>query len=115
RVDNGYVQGMEVPIHYDPMLAKLIAHGRDREEAMARLLRAIGEFQVKGVSTTLPFGAFVLAHPAFRSGNFDTHFLGEHYRPELIQKEGESQAEVAALVALFRYLEDKKTVRLPKN
>src|SRR5690606_38815727 len=71
RVDNGYVQGMEVPIHYDPMLAKLIAHGRDREEAMARLLRAIGEFRVKGVSTTLPFGAFVLAHPAFRSGNFD--------------------------------------------
>lgn len=115
RVDNGYAQGMEVPIHYDPMLAKLIAHGKDREEAMARLLGAIGGFKVKGVSTTLPFGCFVLSHPAFRSGHFDTHFIRDHYRPESIQKEAASSAEVAALIALHRYLEDKRTVRLPKS
>jgi len=113
RVDNGFEQGMDVPIYYDPMLAKLITYGQTREEAIQLMIKAIENYQVEGVSTTLPFGKFVFEHEAFRSGKFDTHFVKRHYSPEIIKEQAGKEAEIAALIALKQYFEDQKIVRLP--
>ncbi|HEY9559388.1 MAG TPA: acetyl-CoA carboxylase biotin carboxylase subunit [Anseongella sp.] len=82
RVDDGYENGMEIPIYYDPMIAKLVVHGSSRKEAISRMIRAIGEYRIAGVQTTLAFGDFVMRHPAFVSGRFDTHFVKDHFQPE---------------------------------
>lgn len=115
RVDNGIDEGMDVPIYYDPMLAKLITYGKTREEAIHIMLKAIANYKIKGIETTLPFGKFVFEHEAFLSGNFDTHFVKKYYNPEVIKEQSAKEAEVAALVALKQYLEDKKIVRLPNT
>ena len=113
RVDNGFEEGMEVPIYYDPMLSKLITYGKTREEAIQLMLKAISEYEVKGVNTTLPFGKFVFEHEAFRSGNFDTHFVKKYYSAEKLQEEIKEEARLAALLALKQYISDKKQLRLP--
>ncbi len=113
RVDNGFEEGMEVPIYYDPMLSKLIAYGATREEAIQRMLLAIKEYKIEGVQTTLPFGKFVFEHAAFRSGQFDTHFVKQHYAPEALTEKNTQEAKIAALIALKTYLKDQKTLRLP--
>ncbi|NNK12143.1 MAG: acetyl-CoA carboxylase biotin carboxylase subunit [Flavobacteriaceae bacterium] len=113
RVDNGFSEGMEIPIYYDPMLSKLITYGKSREEAIQRMAKAIEEYEVEGVQTTLPFGLFVCGHEAFRSGNFDTHFVKDHYSPEILKKKAEQEAEIAAYVALKQYLQDQKLLRTP--
>lgn len=115
RVDNGFTEGMDIPIYYDPMLSKLIAYGKTRSEAIELMLKAIKAYKVKGVETTLPFGSFVFSHEAFRSGDFDTHFVKTHYAPEMVKKQQAREMEVAALVAFHSYLEDQKIVQLPKN
>jgi acetyl/propionyl-CoA carboxylase alpha subunit len=113
RVDNGFEQGMDVPIYYDPMLAKLITYGKTRSEAIQLMSKAIDAYKVKGVQTTLPFGKFVCEHEAFRSGNFDTHFVKKYYDAEKLKSKHSEEAEIAALVALKQYIEDQKMVRLP--
>lgn len=113
RVDNGFEQGMNIPIYYDPMLSKLIAYGKTREESIQLILKAIDDYKIEGVQTTLPFGKFVFEHEAFRSGNFDTHFVQKYYDAAMLQKQREEEAQIAALVALKQYLEDQKIVRLP--
>ena len=113
RVDNGFEQGMDVPIYYDPMLSKLISYGKDRDEAIQIMLKAIEDYKVQGVQTTLPFGRFVFQHEAFRSGNFDTHFVANYYSPEILKEQSESEAKIAALIALKRYREDQKKLRIP--
>jgi propionyl-CoA carboxylase alpha chain len=113
RVDNGFEQGMDIPIYYDPMLAKLITYGETREEAIQVMLKAIEAYKVEGVQTTLPFGKFVFEHEAFRSGKFDTHFVKNYYNADVLKKQMAKEAEIAALVALKQYFEDQKTVRLP--
>lgn len=113
RVDNGFEQGMDVPIYYDPMLAKLITYGKTREESIELMIEAIAKYKVEGISTTLPFGTFVMEHEAFRSGDFDTHFVKKYYDAEVLKAQAEKEAEIAALVALKKYLEDQKIVRLP--
>lgn len=115
RVDDGFAEGMDVPIYYDPMLSKLIVHGKDRNEAIEKMLEAIQNYKVEGVSTTLPFGSFVFDHEAFRSGNFDTNFVKKYYSPEIILENQAKEAEVAALVALKQYLEDQKLLRVPNQ
>lgn len=115
RVDNGFEEGMEVPIYYDPMLAKLITYGKTREEAIQLMLKAIHEYEIEGVMTTLPFGKFVFEHEAFRSGNFDTHFVKKYYSAEKLEDEIQEEAKLAALVALKKYLEDKQQLRIPQN
>lgn len=113
RLDDGFEEGMEVPIYYDPMLAKLITYGKSREEAIQLMLKAINTYEVKGVMTTLPFGKFVFEHEAFRSGNFDTHFVKNFYSAEKLQTEIEEEAKLAGLIALKQYLKDQKLLRLP--
>ncbi|WP_426430061.1 acetyl-CoA carboxylase biotin carboxylase subunit [Winogradskyella sp. HB-48] len=113
RVDNGFEEGMDVPIYYDPMLSKLITYGKTRAEAIELMIKAIDNYHVKGVQTTLPFGRFVCEHDAFRSGNFDTHFVKKYYSPSLLEAQHKAEAEIAAKLALKQYLEDQKLLRLP--
>lgn len=84
RVDNGYREGDAISLHYDSLLAKVIAHAPTREEAIGVMNRALWEFRVQGVETTIAFCQYVLAHPAFLSGSFDTTFVERHYTPDLL-------------------------------
>jgi acetyl-CoA carboxylase biotin carboxylase subunit len=113
RVDNGFEEGMAIPIYYDPMLSKLVTYGKTREEAIELMIKAIDNYHIKGVETTLPFGRFVCEHEAFRSGNFDTHFVKKYYSPSLLEEQHHKEAEIAAKIALKRYLEDQKVLRVP--
>ena len=113
RVDNGFEEGMDIPIYYDPMLAKLITYGKTREAAIQLMLEAIDSYHVEGIQTTLPFGKFVFQSDAFRSGNFNTHFVKNHYSPEKLKSQFEAEAQLAAKIALRQYLEDSKQLRLP--
>ncbi|MDP4601732.1 MAG: acetyl-CoA carboxylase biotin carboxylase subunit [Schleiferiaceae bacterium] len=81
RVDDGMEEGSTVPIYYDPMIAKLVVHAATRDLALARAIRAIDEYVVVGCETTLPFARFVLQHPDFTSGVFDTHFVPNNFDP----------------------------------
>jgi propionyl-CoA carboxylase alpha chain len=115
RVDNGFEQGMDIPIYYDPMLAKLITYGETREEAIQIMVKAIDGYLVEGVETTLPFGKFVFEHEAFRSGNFDTHFVKKYYNATELKDQLAEEAKIAGLIALKQYFEDQKIVRLPNQ
>ena len=115
RVDNGFEEGMDIPIYYDPMLSKLITYGATREEALQKMIYAIDNYKVEGIETTLSFGKFVCKHDAFISGNFDTHFVKHYYSPEVIKKDQEDQAKIAALIAVRQYMNDKTIVRLPNS
>lgn len=115
RVDNGFKQGMTIPIYYDPMLAKLITFGKTREEAILNMINAITDYKIEGVETTLAFGKFVFQHHAFRTGNFDTNFVNMYYVPKSLEKETEQEAKIAALLALKQYQTDLKQLRLPKS
>ena len=113
RVDDGFEEGMEIPIYYDPMIAKLVVHGKDRTDALAKMLRAIDEYEIVGFETTLAFGRFVMQHPAFVSGDFDTDFVKRYFRPELLDRNlSKEETAVAALVAakLFSDAEKKATI-----
>jgi propionyl-CoA carboxylase alpha chain len=79
RVDTGVSEGGEIPLHYDSMIAKLIVHGSDRADAIARMREALNAFVIRGISSNIPFQAALLAHPQFVSGNFDTGFIAQHY------------------------------------
>ncbi len=100
RVDDGFEQGMDIPIYYDPMLAKLIVHAPDRAQALARMIRAIDEYEISGVNTTLPFGKWVMQHEKFRSAEFDTGFISKYFDAEKtsLQLTDEMQ-ELAAAIA----------------
>ncbi|MCP4976903.1 MAG: acetyl-CoA carboxylase biotin carboxylase subunit [Maribacter sp.] len=113
RVDNGFEEGMDVPIYYDPMLSKLITYGKNRDEAIQMMLEAIGDYHIEGVQTTLPFGKFVFEHEAFRTGNFDTHFVKNYYSPEVLKAKTNEEAKIAAIIALKKYKEDQKVLRIP--
>jgi propionyl-CoA carboxylase alpha chain len=79
RVDTGVYEGGEIPMFYDSMIAKLIVHGRDRAEAIAKMREALNAFVIRGISSNIPFQAALLAHPKFVEGDFNTGFIAEHY------------------------------------
>ena len=100
RVDDGLEEGMDIPIYYDPMIAKLVTWGETREQAMDRMIRAVDEYRITGLRTTLPFGKFVMQHPAFRSGDFDTHFISKYFTPEMLNPAPDAlAADIAAVLA----------------
>lgn len=110
RVDDGYEQGMDIPIYYDPMIAKLITYGADRKEAIERMIRAIDEYTITGIETTLDFCKFVMQHEAFRSGNFDTKFVEKHFSPEALEnKSDEIEEIIAAALAVHVYKNNKRS------
>jgi len=94
RVDDAFREGMEIPIFYDPMIAKLIVWGKDRQTAIQRAITAIDQYQISGVKTTLDFGKFVLKHHAFRSGDFDTNFISHYFSdPSIINTAMEEEMD----------------------
>ena len=115
RVDNGFEEGMDIPIYYDPMLSKLITYGQTRDEAIQLMISAINNYKIVGAKTTLPFGKFVCEHEAFRTGKFDTHFVKNYYTPKKIKAALNEEAKLAALVGLKIYLEDQKRLNVPNN
>jgi acetyl-CoA carboxylase biotin carboxylase subunit len=110
RVDDGFEEGMEIPIYYDPMIAKLITFGANREEAIARMIRAIDEYDITGIQTTLSFGKFVMQHEAFTSGKFDTHFVNKYFNTDSLKNENEKEAMLAALTAVLLLQKEKVAV-----
>ena len=111
RVDDAFKEGMEIPIYYDPMIAKLVVWGKTREEAIERCIAAIDNYQISGVKTTLDFGKFVLKHPAFRSGNFDTNFVKTHFSDPALLKDAmheEERALISALDTIWQDVQDLK-------
>ncbi|MBM3170784.1 MAG: acetyl-CoA carboxylase biotin carboxylase subunit [Bacteroidetes bacterium] len=100
RVDSGVYENMEIPIHYDPMLSKLIVHGSNRQEAIEKTLKAIEEYEIEGACTTLDFCRFVLKHPNFIDATFTTRFVEEHFKPDMLRESVPSNIEaLAAAVA----------------
>lgn len=112
RTDDGFEEGMDIPIYYDPMIAKLITYGKNRTEAIQKMIEAISNYKIEGVQTTLPFGKFVCEHDAFRSGDFDTHFVKNYYAPEKLKAQQRAEAKIAALLGLKIYLENKKQLKV---
>lgn len=107
RVDDGYEEGMAIPIYYDPMIAKLVVHDSDRIKAIQKMRQAIKAYIIEGVTTTLPFGTFVFEHEAFLSGQFDTHFVKNYYTPDKIRDQEKANAQIAAMVAVWFWLDHK--------
>ena len=99
RVDDGFEEGMNIPIYYDPMIAKLVTYAEDRITAIQRMTRAIDEYEISGVATTLEFCRFAINHEAFVSGNFDTHFVKDHFKPEYLD-----EPQIANEVALAAFI-----------
>ncbi len=100
RVDDAFEEGMEIPIYYDPMIAKLITYGADRNEAIERMSRAIDDYQITGVATTLAFCRFAIQHPSFKSGHFDTHFIKKYFKPEMLEGSVDNEMEIAGMLAI---------------
>lgn len=115
RVDDGFEEGMNIPIYYDPMIAKLVTHGSNRMEAIQKMRTAIKEYKIEGVSTTLPFGTFVMEHDAFLSGQFDTHFVASHYTADKIREKQKANAEIAGIIALRYWLDQQDVVKPVEN
>jgi acetyl/propionyl-CoA carboxylase alpha subunit len=111
RVDDGFEEGMDIPIYYDPMIAKLIVHAEDRNAAIAKMTRAIADYQVTGVQTTLPFCSWAINHEAFVSGDFDTHFVKKYYQPEVLNTRNEEEAWIAAALATKVHQEQKQVMQ----
>lgn len=103
RVDDGFEQGMSIPFYYDPMIAKMICHAETREGAIEKTIRAIDEYEITGLETTLGFCNFVMHHEAFRSGNFDTKFVEKYFKPEVLLPKTNKDEEIIAAV-LGNYL-----------
>jgi acetyl-CoA carboxylase biotin carboxylase subunit len=98
RVDDGFEEGMEIPIYYDPMIAKLTVYGHNREEARVRMLRAIEEYVITGIKTTLPFCDLVFRHKAFIDGSFDTKFVEKYFSPEDLSVVSDDDQRVAGII-----------------
>ena len=103
RVDSGFEEGMEIPVYYDSMLSKLVVYGKDRDEAIYNMKRAIRNYKIEGVATTLAFGDYVMNHPAFIEGNFDTHFISKYFTNDTLAEQDAEAAEIAALAAANLY------------
>ncbi len=109
RIDSGLYEGAEVPIYYDPIIGKLITWGKDRDEAIQRMRRALSEYHISGVSTTIPFHIQVMENDKFKKGELSTHFIDEEFGKERkIQLEENVYKMVALFSALVKYQEAKR-------
>ena len=108
RVDAGVEEGGEVLIHYDPMISKLTTWGRTRESAIDRMIRALDEYEVAGMATTIPFCRFAMQHEGFHDGRFTTHFVDDEFEPSALQEADPKRDELAALAATLYYRETQE-------
>lgn len=101
RVDDGLEEGMEIPIYYDPMIAKLVAYGDTREEAIMKMTQAIDEYKITGVTTTLPFCKYAINHQVFKDASFDTNFVKHHFsNPDVLGEFYEDEETIASIFAV---------------
>ena len=100
RVDDAFEEGMEIPIFYDPMIAKLVTYGEDRQDAIDKMITAIDEYQISGLRTTLDFGKYVMKHEAFVSGDFDTNFVKHYFQDANIMHTAAVEEEKALTAAI---------------
>jgi acetyl-CoA carboxylase biotin carboxylase subunit len=103
RDDSGVYEGAAVPIHYDPLISKLVVWGADRTQAISRMSRALAEYKVVGVRTTIPILQQVMAHPDFATGRLSTHFLETVALAERPEGEGRHRAVALIAAALAAY------------
>ncbi len=117
RVDDGFEEGMDIPIYYDPMISKLIVHGENRGDAIVKMTNAINDYDIVGVETTLQFCNFAINHQAFLSGDFDTHFVDHYFKdPELILNPQDIEIEAGSIAAsLFADNSFTDDMFLPKS
>lgn len=116
RVDDGYEEGMQIPIHYDPMIAKLIVHAKDRNAAIEKMIRAIDDFKIVGIETTLDFCKFVLKHPDFVSGKFDTGFVSKYFTSEkLTEPLTSDEQKIVAVMGAFIQEQEKNKMKAANN
>jgi acetyl-CoA carboxylase biotin carboxylase subunit len=115
RVDDGFEQGMEIPFYYDPMIAKMICHASNRDEAIEKMIRAIDEYEITGLETTLGFCKFVMQHEAFRSGNFDTKFVENYFKPEVLNAASSNEEELIAALLAVKLSERSSTINTDGN
>jgi acetyl-CoA carboxylase biotin carboxylase subunit len=108
RVDDGFEEGMAIPFYYDPMIAKMITHDETRARAIEKMIRAIDEYEITGLETTLGFCKYVMQHEAFRSGNFTTKFVEQYFTPDVLKSEPQGEEELLA-AALACSLNEKTT------
>jgi acetyl-CoA carboxylase biotin carboxylase subunit len=114
RNENGVYAGYTVPIFYDPMLSKLVCHGQTRDEAIARMKRALTEYRVDGIDTTIPFFTWLVDHPDFRAGKFDTSFIDRHLAELNLERRDDVDALVDAAIAAAAIMtfEDSQRVQI---
>ncbi len=110
RVDTGVTEGGEIPMYYDSMIAKLIVHGKDRAEAIAKMREALNAFVIRGISSNVPFQAALLAHPKFQAGDFNTGFIAEHYAKGF-RAEDVTHDDPSFLLALAAYVNRRSLER----
>jgi acetyl-CoA carboxylase, biotin carboxylase subunit len=122
RVDSALYPGLQVPLYYDPLLAKLIVWGRDREQALGRLRRALAEYQILGVKTTLPFARWLVENERFRAGDMSTDFIAEnwsakevHIASQTSEPAGLSPEQLAGVVAGLLFQEEQEAERLRRQ
>ena len=104
RVDAGIEEGQEVPIYYDPMISKLSTFGSTRNEAIARMKRALSEYEISGCKTTIPFCSYVMDHESFKEADYDTHFVQNHYSPQKLADHLQNQANMSDLAVMATLL-----------
>jgi len=115
RVDAGIEEGQAVSINYDPMISKLTVHGRDREDARKKMLRALSEYEIVGCRTTIPFCEYTLKHEAFISGKYDTHFVKDHFSKEKLFSKHDDELIALAASLLVSEVENKTQQKQDKN
>ena len=115
RNDNGVYSGYTVPLFYDPMLSKLICHAATRPDAIARMRRALMEYRVEGIQTTIPFFALLMQQQDFAAGNFDTGFIDRLLGELSVEHRGDVGIEAAMIAASIAAFEETQQVRLPNE
>lgn len=114
RVDNGFQAGDEISVYYDSLLAKIITWGVTRDDAISAMKRALGEFEIDGVTTTIPFCSFAMGHTAFKKGDINTQFVSKYFTPDAIRSRDDTQ-DIAAVIFAGLISNGEKTTKVPKT
>ena len=114
RVDDGFEEGMDIPIYYDPMLSKLVVHAETRQKAIDKTIKAIDDYEINGVATILPFCKYAINHESFRSGNFNTHFVKDYFSDPSVLNGDKSEQDIAAIFGA-RFHNENNMAPLPEK
>jgi acetyl-CoA carboxylase biotin carboxylase subunit len=117
RNDSGVYSGFTIPMEYDPMISKLVVHGENRTQVLARMLRALEEYHLLGIRTNIAYLRKIIMHPEFISGDYDTHFIPNH-KDELLDPEagaGNEESIALAVAALLSFMKSKETAKIQAN